>query len=108
MLQKMRLLREKYGNQKFLFQKNLYPSIYNQNQKMQSLPRNEYPKDFYYHRTSAEGYRKYLSAGGLTTFDLPNSPQYAWIKKVFGNFFAIIKYERTDTEPDIDWIRKHL
>ncbi|MBP6981763.1 hypothetical protein KBB25_03240 [Candidatus Gracilibacteria bacterium] len=75
---------------------------------MQSLPRNEYPKDFYYHRTSAEGYRKYLSAGGLTTFDLPNSPQYAWIKKVFGNFFAIIKYERTDTEPDIDWIRKHL
>lgn len=75
---------------------------------MQSLLRKDYPKDFYYHRTSSLGYRKYLTLGGLTTFDLPKSPQYAWVKKLFGGFFAIMKYERTDIEPDIEWIKKHL
>lgn len=75
---------------------------------MQSLPKTEYPKDFFYHRTGADTYRSYLKLCGLTTFDLPTSPQFAWVKRVFGGWFAIIKYERTDCEPDPKWLKKHL
>lgn len=48
---------------------------------MKILPKSEYPKDFFYHRTSAEIYRPYIeSCGNITTFDIGNNPQYAWKK----------------------------
>lgn len=48
---------------------------------MKHLEPSEYPKDFFYHRTSAEIYRPYIeSCGNITTFDIGNNPQYAWKK----------------------------
>ena len=75
---------------------------------MIALSPHEYPQDFYYHRTGSDIYRKYLETCGLTTFDIDHPPQYAWKKKLFGNAVAIIKYERTDVEPDIAMIREKL
>lgn len=75
---------------------------------MIQLQPHEYPQDFYYHRTGSAIYRKYLESCGLTTFDINHPPQFAWKKKLFGNTVVIIKYERTDVEPDIDMIRKTL
>ena len=72
------------------------------------LPFNQYPPDFYYHRTGSASYRKYLEMYGLVTFDIGNPPQYAWKKNLFGNFVVIVKYERTDIEPDIGYIREAL
>ena len=41
----------------------------------------DYPRDFYYHRTSAEIYRPYIeSCGNIDAFDIGNDPQYAWKK----------------------------
>jgi hypothetical protein len=73
---------------------------------MLSLPKNQYPKDFYYHRTASATYREYLRTCGLTTFDIGNPPQFAWRKKIFGSFFGVIKYERIDIEPNIELIQK--
>ena len=78
---------------------------------MKSLHPSEYPRDFYYHRTSAEIYRPYIeSCGNIDTFDIGNHPQYAWKKWLLGNRIHVVKYERTDIEPDIeklkhDWIK---
>ena len=73
---------------------------------MQILDRSEYPKDFFYHRTSAEIYRPYIeSCGNITTFDIWNPPQYAWRKWLFWDKVHVIKYERTDIEPNIDFLR---
>ncbi len=48
---------------------------------MKTIPMSEYPKDFFYHRTSAEIYRPYIeSCGNISTFDIGNNPQYAWKK----------------------------
>lgn len=75
---------------------------------MKQLTPSEYPRDFFYHRTGSSVYRKYLEMCHLTTFDIGNPPQYAWKKKLFGNDVVVIKYERTDVEPDIDMIRETL
>jgi len=72
---------------------------------MQHLQPSEYPRDFYYHRTSAELYRPYLeSCGNITTFDIGNPPQYAWKKRLFGDVY-VSRYERTDIEPDIEKLK---
>ena len=68
-------------------------------------PKN-YPKDFYYHRTASATYREYLHSCGLTTFDIDHAPQFAWKKKIFGNWFWVVKYERIDIEPDIEHIKR--
>ena len=71
----------------------------------------DYPRDFYYHRTSAEIYRPYIeSCGNIDAFDIGNDPQYAWKKWLFGDRVHVVKYERTDIEPDIeklkqDWVK---
>ncbi len=73
---------------------------------MLHLEKNQYPKDFYYHRTASATYRKYLHTCKLATFDIQNPPQYAWKKHIFGNSFGIIKYERIDVEPDIEYLKQ--
>lgn len=73
---------------------------------MLPLPKNQYPKDFYYHRTASPTYREYLHTCKLATFDIDHPPQFAWKKKIFWDFFGIIKYERIDVEPDIAHIKK--
>lgn len=48
---------------------------------MKHLEPSEYPRDFFYHRTSAEIYRPYIeSCGNISTLDIGNAPQYAWKK----------------------------
>jgi hypothetical protein len=74
---------------------------------MQSLPKQDYPKDFYYHRTASPTYRKYLETCGLTTFDIDHPPQFAWKKKIFGNWFWVIKYERIAYAPDIELLKEY-
>ena len=75
---------------------------------MKILSHSEYPKDFFYHRTSAEIYRPYIeSCGNITTFDIWNPPQYAWKKGLLWNKVHIIKYERTDIEPNIDFLKEN-
>ncbi|MBC7503687.1 GNAT family N-acetyltransferase [Candidatus Gracilibacteria bacterium] len=67
----------------------------------------EYPRDFYYHRTSAEIYRPYIeSCGNIHTFDIGNYPQYAWKKGLLGDRVHVVKYERTDIEPDIERLKQ--
>lgn len=73
---------------------------------MTQIPKEQYPKDFYYHRTSSPTYRAYLETCGLTTFDITHPPQYAWKKKIFGNWFWVIKNERIAYEPDIEELKK--
>lgn len=70
------------------------------------LEKNQYPKDFYYHRTASATYREYLHGCGLKTLDIDHPPQFGWAKRLFGDAFGIVKYERIDVEPDIDHIRK--
>jgi hypothetical protein len=66
----------------------------------------DYPKDYFYHRTSSPTYRAYLEGCGLSTFDTETPPQFAWKKKIFGNFFWVVKWERVDSEPDVEYIKK--
>lgn len=74
---------------------------------MQHLEPKDFPKDFYYHRTSAEIYRPYLeSCGNITTYTLTNGVQYGWKKGLFGNSVYVIRQERTDCEPDIEALKK--
>ena len=73
---------------------------------MNHLEPKDYPLDFYYHRTSSATYREYLHGCGLTTIDIDHPPQYAWVKRLFGDAFGIVKYERIDVEPDIEHIKK--
>lgn len=75
---------------------------------MKILARSEYPDDFIYHRTGSPIYRKYLHGCWLRTFDIEHPPQFAWIKRVFGNWFTVIKYERTDIEPNPEYLKKLL
>lgn len=70
------------------------------------LEKNQYPKDFYYHRTASATYREYLHGCGLKTLDIDHPPQFGWAKRLFGDTFGIVKYERIDVEPDIVHIRK--
>lgn len=71
------------------------------------LSPSEYPIDFFYHRTSAEIYRPYIeSCGNITTFDIGNDPQFAWKKWLLGNRIHIVKYERTDIEPNIELLKQ--
>ena len=37
--------------------------------------------------------------------DIPNSPQYAWKKDLFGGI-CVSRFERTDFEPDIEMLKK--
>jgi hypothetical protein len=73
---------------------------------MQSLEKKDYPKDFSYHRTASPTYRAYLETCGLSTFDIGHPPQFAWKKKIFGNWFWVIKYERITYTPDIEYLKK--
>lgn len=73
---------------------------------MTSIPKDQYPKDFYYHRTASPTYRAYLETCRLTTFDIAHPPQYAWKKKIFGNWFWVIKNERIAYEPNIEELKK--
>ena len=73
---------------------------------MLHLSPNDYPKDFYYHRTSSEIYRPYLeSCWPISIVDIPNSPQYAWKKNLFGGI-CVSRFERTDFEPNIEMLKK--
>ncbi len=73
---------------------------------MTSIPKEQYPQDFYYHRTASSTYRAYLETCGLATFDIAYPPQYAWKKKIFGNWFWVIKNERIAYEPDIEQLKQ--
>ena len=73
---------------------------------MQRVERNTFPKDHTYYRTSSPVYRKYMESPKIETFDIGNPPQFWWKKKLFGNWFQMIKYERIDIEPDIEWLKK--
>jgi hypothetical protein len=73
---------------------------------MKHLDPSEFPKDFYYHRTSSPLYRRYLESCWPKTFDIGNPPQYAWKKSLFWGNFHIIRYERTDVEPNIEKLKK--
>lgn len=68
--------------------------------------KNQYPKDFFYHRTASPTYREYLHTCGLTTLDIGHPPQFAWKKKIFGNWFGVIKEERIGYPPDIAKLKK--
>ncbi len=72
---------------------------------MKHLAPSEYPKDFYYHRTSAEIYKPYLeSCGPITTIPSSRPHEYAWKKKLFGGVY-VARFERTDVEPDIEALK---
>jgi len=72
---------------------------------MIQLDPKDYPKDFYYHRTSAEIYRPYLeSCGPITAIDTPRPHEYAWKKRLFGSTY-IARFERQDDEPDIEALK---
>lgn len=70
------------------------------------LKPSEYPRDFYYHRTASEIYRTYLEGCWPQTFEIGNPPQYAWKKPFFGGKLGVVRYERTDVEPDIEKLKK--
>lgn len=64
----------------------------------------DYPLDFYYHRTSSPTYRRYLEGCWPETFDI-DPPKYAWKKSLFWGAFHVARYERSDEEPDIEWLK---
>lgn len=72
---------------------------------MLPLQKHDYPTDFHYHRTSSPTYRAYLATCGLTTFDT-TPPHFFWRKKIFGDFFGVIKVERVANLPDIETLKK--
>ncbi len=70
---------------------------------MKHLTPSEHFSDLYYHRVTSPVYRTYLEGCGVTTFSTHQSPYYAWTKSPLG--INIAKYERMDTEPDLDQLR---
>lgn len=72
---------------------------------MRILSPSEYPSDFYYHRTSSLTYRKYLESCGPLAFDIDH-PKFAWKKSLLGGWCHVVKYERTDREPDIEILKE--
>ena len=73
---------------------------------MEKIERHLFPSDHTYYRTSSPIYRKYMESPKIRTFDIWNAPQFWWIKKIFWRWFQMIKYERIDIEPDIEWLKK--
>ena len=72
---------------------------------MKYISRADLPDDHYYHRTASSTYRKYLEDCWLTAITFPQTPQFWWVKNLLGKFVKIIKYERIDIEPDMDFLK---
>lgn len=73
---------------------------------MKTIDKTTFPIDHYYYRTSSPDYRRYVNSPKIMTFDIWEWKQFAWKKKIFWDWFVIIKYERTDVEPDVSWLKE--
>lgn len=72
---------------------------------MQTIHRSEIPDDHFYYRTSSLVYQEYLERfNDIDTMRVADQ-QFGWKKDVFGKYFGLVKFERIDTEPDIDFVR---
>ena len=73
---------------------------------MQTIHRSEVPEDHFYYRTSSPVYQEYLERfNSIDTMQLADQ-QFGWKKNIFGKYFGLAKYERTDIEPSVDFLRE--
>lgn len=75
---------------------------------MKTIERHEFPEDHTYYRTTSKVYNSYLRDNcGITTFPLENNTRFGWIKRIFGKYGQIVKFERIDTEPTREILEPH-
>lgn len=67
---------------------------------MQLIERSEFPEDHTYYRTTSPIYNTYLRDHcHIHTIPLEGGFRFGWIKRIFGRYMQLVKFERIDTEP---------
>lgn len=72
---------------------------------MKIIDRKDVPVEHRYYRSSSEIYKKYLQKCWLSIIQI-NNEEFGWMKKILW-LFHVAKFERIDSEPDIELIKKN-
>jgi hypothetical protein len=67
---------------------------------MQTIERSDFPEDHTYYRTTSTVYNKYLQNHcHIHTISLEQGTRFGWMKRIFGKYMQLVKFERVDIEP---------
>lgn len=75
---------------------------------MSIIERSEFPEDHTYYRTTSPVYNKYLRDHcHIHTIPLNDGTRFGWMKRIFGKYMQLVKFERVDTEPTKELLKSH-
>ncbi len=75
---------------------------------MQTIERREFPENHTYYRTTSPVYNKYLrDYCHIHTIPLEGGTRFGWMKRIFGKYMQLVKFERVDTEPTKELLALH-
>lgn len=75
---------------------------------MQTIDRSEFPEDHTYYRTTSPVYDTYLRDHcHIHTIPLEGGMRFGWMKRIFGKYLQLVKFERIDTEPTKEMLAPH-
>jgi len=75
---------------------------------MQTIDRSEFPENHTYYRTTSPAYNKYLrDCCRIRTIPLEGGGRFGWMKRIFGKYAQLVKFERVDTEPSKELLQSH-
>lgn len=75
---------------------------------MQTIPRSEFPEDHTYYRTTSRVYNEYLRDHcHIHTIPLAGGTRFGWMKRLFGKYLQLVKFERVDIEPTKELLAPH-
>lgn len=75
---------------------------------MSLIERSEFPEDHTYYRTTSNVYNKYLKDYcHIHTLSFEGGTRFGWMKRIFGKYMQLVKFERVDTEPTKELLKTH-
>lgn len=75
---------------------------------MSLIDRRDFPKDHTYYRTTSPVYNAYLRDHcHIHTIPLEGGTRFGWMKRIFGKYLQLVKFERVDTEPTRELLEPH-
>ena len=75
---------------------------------MQTIDRSEFPENHPYYRTASPIYNAYLRDHcHIRTIPLEGGIRFGWMKRIFGKYAQLVKFERIDTEPTRELLKSH-
>ena len=77
-------------------------------ENMPIISRSEFPEEHTYYRTTSPIYNQYLREHcHIHTIALENGTRFGWIKRIFGKYAQLAKFERIDIEPTKELLTSH-